>query len=104
ATLVYDVKDCKSAPVEFTVQPVGRCSASTIAACQKIDFWSSALYQASDCVEDVAEFAASKFGNVPYLIVENYAADTNCQTLKTAVVYKADGKCYPRVSDGTYFK
>ncbi|KAE9220711.1 hypothetical protein PF004_g13256 [Phytophthora fragariae] len=104
AAVLYDTKDCGSVPVELTAHPVRRsCLSSTTSTCQKVD-WSYTLYQASDCVDDVAEFAASKFGSAPYLIVENYAADTNCQTQKSTVVYKADGKCHPRASDGTYFK
>ncbi|KAJ8571731.1 hypothetical protein ON010_g5099 [Phytophthora cinnamomi] len=103
AVVLFDDKVCSSAPVVFTVHLVQTCVISTASSCQRADV-SYTLYQETYCVDELAAFAATKFGSVPYLIMESYAPDTNCQTLKSAVVYKVDGKCYPIVGDGTYFK
>ncbi|GMF21735.1 unnamed protein product [Phytophthora fragariaefolia] len=104
AVAVYDDKDFSTLPVVLAAYPVRTCSIETTSKCQKIDTWAYALYQEPESIDDLAAFSASKFGSGPYLIMEYYASETNCQTLKSAVVYKADGKCHPKVSDDTFFK
>ncbi|KAF4141932.1 hypothetical protein GN958_ATG08821 [Phytophthora infestans] len=55
------------------------------------------------CIDNLDEFADSKFPSTAYLVMENYASGTNCQALSIGTINVADGKCHLNATDDSYF-
>ncbi|RLN06480.1 hypothetical protein BBJ28_00019562 [Nothophytophthora sp. Chile5] len=101
---VYDESSCDAVPVQVVVTNQLVCTPPSAPVCDKKRVGGNTVYQSHDCIDDYTEFASSKFGKAPYIVVENYRNGSNCGTKDGVTVYLADGLCHPSASDGTSFK
>ncbi|GMF21738.1 unnamed protein product [Phytophthora fragariaefolia] len=102
-TIYYDTS-CAESPLQVVVTNELACSPPATSSCRAASTRSSTIFQDQECIDDVIAFAATKFGNIPYLVVENYVNETECGIQLGAVVYRADGECYDSIADGTSFR
>ncbi|KAE9188188.1 hypothetical protein PF005_g20158 [Phytophthora fragariae] len=104
ALVGFDEKSCTGVPVQTVVLNDRSCVISGAPTCVKVSSRDTSIFEYRECIDSVVAHANTVFNGVPYLVMENYIDGTNCTMRRGAVVYKADGKCHPSFTDGTYFK
>nr|KAE8931468.1 hypothetical protein PF009_g18472 [Phytophthora fragariae] len=90
----YQDADCATSPKAFVSVPSESCSAISCAIDNDLNEYSS-----TQCTTNSTAFIKSAYGSNSYLMVVNYDANSDCDTVASAKGYLADGQCQV-VKDG----
>ncbi|GMF15773.1 unnamed protein product [Phytophthora lilii] len=101
--LVYSDESCSNTPIQLVINEQLACEGAEFPVCDQKHITGRSLFQTHRCIEDVDGFVALQYDRTPYVMVEEYADVTSCETLSRVVVYRANGLCYYSIADGTSF-
>ncbi|EGZ20806.1 hypothetical protein PHYSODRAFT_259595 [Phytophthora sojae] len=91
----YQDESCSATPKTFVSSPNETCSVVTCATDNDLN-----AYSTTQCTTNSTAFMKTAYGSSSYLLVVNYDADTDCETVTSAKGYLADGQCQV-VKDGS---
>lgn len=103
AVKIFDDDSCSGAPLQVVFSASADCSSLTNDTDCSLEATDLGLLPGQLHRRPVA-FAATAFGDAPYILVELYAPDSNCETLEGVTAYRVDSECHPTVDAGTSFQ
>ncbi|GMF14711.1 unnamed protein product [Phytophthora lilii] len=104
AVQVFDEDSCSGAPLQVVFSPAADCSTLRPDTNCSLESQEQGLFASGNCTDDPRKFAASAFGDSPYVLVKLYTPDTNCETLEGISAYRVDNGCHPTIAAGTSFQ
>ncbi|OWZ15605.1 Elongation factor 1-alpha [Phytophthora megakarya] len=102
---VYDDDSCSGTPLQVVFSPTATdCSTRRPDSGCALEAKDIGLFATGNCTNDPRAFATATFGDSPYVFVEIYTPDTDCQSLEGVAAYRIDSACHRTVDAGTSFQ
>ncbi|KAE8983000.1 hypothetical protein PF005_g22418 [Phytophthora fragariae] len=104
AVEIFDDDACSGAPLQVVFSASADCSRLTSDSNCSLEATDLGLFASGNCTDDPVAFTDAAFGDSPYVLVELYAPESNCETLEGVAAYRVDSECHPTVDAGTSFQ
>ncbi|GMF50101.1 unnamed protein product [Phytophthora fragariaefolia] len=104
AVEIFDGDSCSGAPLQIVFSPCTDCSRLSADLDCSLEAKDLGLFASGSYTDDPTAFSAAAFGASPFVLVELYTPETNCETLEGVAAYRLDSVCHPTVDAGTSFQ